>query len=195
MEKFVFIENDSKRFEQAMDAEMTKCIKHFDGELVKIRVGRAHTSLIEKIMVSCHGASAVPLKQIASLAAPDVRLLTIQPWDTSLIADIEKAIRTSDVGLVPINDGKMIRLEMPEMSATRRDDLVKVLHKKLEETRVAIRNVRKDFNNLLKDGKKDKAISENFYSRLLDVLQKVTDKYIAHAEQLSEKKEKEIRTI
>lgn len=195
MTKFVLVENDTKNFEQAMNGEMEKSVKHFDGELVKIRVGRAHTSLIEKVMVSAHGAPAVPLKQMAILGAPDARLLTIQPWDTSLIPDIEKAIRSSDVGLSPANDGKIIRLELPEMSHARRDELVKVLHKKLEDGKIAMRKVRQDFNNILRDAKKDKAISENFYNRLLDILQKITDKYIARIEQLAEKKEKEVRTV
>lgn len=189
------VENDPKPFKAGMEAEMTKAIKHFEGELIKIRTGRAHTSLIDDIPVSCYGGSPMPLKQIASITAPEPRLLVIQPWDTNVMQDIEKAILTSDVGLTPINDGKIIRLTLPEMSTNRRDELVKILHKKLEECRIAVRNVRRDFNNLLRDGKKDKVISENFFSRLSDLLQEVTDKFIAQAEQLATKKEKEITSF
>jgi ribosome recycling factor len=195
MEKIVLIENDSKSFEQGMNAEMIKVIKHFEGELIKIRTGRAHTSLIEKIMVACYGAAPVPLKQVALLGAPDVNLLTIQPWDAGIISDIERAIRASDLGANPSNDGTLIRIELPKMSSTRREELIKLLHKKLEEARVSIRNVRKDFNNIIRDAKKDKTISENFYNRLLDLLQKITDNFITQAEQLSDKKEKDLRTI
>lgn len=189
------VENDPKSFKTGMETEMNKAIKHFEGELIKIRTGRAHTSLIDDIPVSCYGSNPMPLKQVASVSAPEPRLLVVQPWDTNVIADIEKAILTSDVGLTPINDGKLIRLTLPEMSTNRRDELVKILHKKLEECRIAIRNVRRDFNNLIRDGKKDKVISENFFSRLSDLLQEITDKFIAQAEQLAAKKEKEITSF
>lgn len=194
MEKLTFIENDTKSFEQAMNPHMISCIKHFEGELIKIRTGRAHTSLIEDIPVTAYGNTRA-LKQVAALTAADTRLLTIQPWDIGIIGDIERAIRASDVGLNPVNDGRIIRLELPEMSTTRRQELVKILHKKLEDCRVAIRNIRKEFNNQIRAAKKDKEISENFFNRLSDHLQKVTDKFIAQAEQLAEKKEKEINAI
>ena len=109
------------------------------------------------------------------LAAPDTRLITIQPWDNNIIGEIEKAISESDIGITPANDGDLIRLRLPEMSSSRRDELVKILGKKAEEAKIAIRNVRKDFQNLIRDAKKDKVISENFFNRLNDVLQKVTD--------------------
>ncbi|HEV2916878.1 MAG TPA: ribosome recycling factor [Candidatus Babeliales bacterium] len=189
------VENDIKGFQQPMEVEMTKAIKHLENELVKIRTGRAHTSLVEDLPVAAYGQMPVPLKNLAVLAAPDVRLITIQPWDKNLIGDIERAIKASDVGLTPINDGDMIRLRLPEMSSTRRDELVKILGKKVEECRVAIRNIRKDFNNFIRDAKKDKVISENFFNRLSDVLQKVTDTFIEKAEQLATKKEKEISTV
>lgn len=194
MIKVTLEENNIKPFKTAMEDEMSKSLKHFEGELVKIRTGRAHTSLIEDIKVVSYGAST-PLKQVAALAAPEARLLTIQPWDTGIIGEIEKAILASDVGVTPLNDGKLIRLVLPEMSKARREDLSKVLNKKLEECRVSIRNIRKDFNNLIRDGKKDKVISENFYNRLCDVLQEVTDKFIATAEEKSNHKLKEITTV
>lgn len=191
----VIVENDIKSFQNPMEAEMNKPIKHFEGEIVKIRTGRAHTSLVEDLMVICYGQPAAPLKSYAAIAAPDSRLLTIQPWDASIIDDIEKAIKNSEIGINPLNDGKVIKLILPEMSTSRRDELIKVLHKKLEECKISVRNIRKDFNNLLRDAKKDKKISENFFNRLEDVLQKVTDKFIEKADQLSEKKEKEIKTF
>jgi ribosome recycling factor len=195
MIKIQLIENDEKSFKAAMEGEMAKALKHFEGELIKIRTGRAHTSLVEDIQISVYGNPPAPLKQMAALAAPDVRLITIQPWDASVLNEIEKALLNSDIGIKPANDGTVIKLVLPEMSSTRREELTKVLGKKLEECRVAIRNVRKDFNNLVRDGKKDKVISENFFSRLSDLLQKVTDNFIEKAEQLGSKKEKEIKAF
>ena len=195
MKDIQLIENDVKSFENPMKAEMEKPLKHFDGELTKIRTGRAHTSLIEDIQVSVYGQPAMPLKNLAALTAVDSRTLTIQPWDSAIIVDIEKAIKASDSGLTPANDGAIIRIQLPEISSARRDELVKVLGKKLEDCRIAMRNVRKDFNNLLRDAKKDKKISENFFSRLSDVLQKITDTYIEQAEQKADKKEKDIKTV
>lgn len=195
MIEITLVENDSKSFEKAMQDEMSKAIKHFEGELLKVRTGRAHTSLIEDVQVSCYGAAAMPLKNLASLAAPESRLLTIQPWDAGIIADIERAIRTSDLGLMPINDGALIRIQLPEMSSTRREELIKILSKKLEECRVSIRNIRKDFNNIIRDAKKDKVISENFFNRLSDLLEKITGNFIDKAEQTAHKKEQDIRTV
>lgn len=190
------IENDIKSFQTPMETEMQKVIKHIEQEFVKIRTGRAHTSLVEDIPVTV-GYSATPMavKHLAVVSAPESRLITIQPWDPTVIEAIEKAIGTSDVGLTPSNDGAVIRIALPEMSTTRRDELVKVLHKKANEGKERIRDVRKEFNNLLRDAKKDKKISENFFSRLEDVLQKVTDKFIAQLEQLMQKKEKDIKTV
>jgi ribosome recycling factor len=188
------IENDVKSFQTPMEAEMQKVIKFFEGELAKIRTGRAHTSLVEDISVVGY-TGPMKLKQVAVIAAPESRLITIQPWDPAMIDPIEKAISTSDIGLTPVNDGKLIRLALPEMSSARRDDLVKVLHKKNNEGKERVREVRKDFNNTLRDHKKDKKISENFFSRLEDVLQKVHDKAIEQLDQLTQKKEKDIKTV
>ena len=178
-----------------MEAEMENPLKHFERELIKIRTGRAHTSMIEDIPVSAYGLDPVPLKGLGVVAAPDARLLTVQPWDVSIIPDIEKAITASGIGVSPVNDGKIIRLRLPEMSSERREELIKMLHKKLEECRVAIRNVRKDFKNLITDAKKDKKISENFHNRLADLLQEITDNYIGKAESLAKKKETELATV
>lgn len=188
------IENDVKSFQTPMEAEIQKVIKHFEGELLKIRTGRAHTSLIEDLVVQGY-TGPMKLKQVAVLAAPESRLLTIQPWDMGMVDAIEKSITTSDLGITPINDGKMIRIQLPEMSTGRRDELVKLLHKKNNEGKERVRDVRKDFNNTLRDHKKDKKISENFFSRLEDVLQKVHDKAIEQLDQLTQKKEKDIKTV
>lgn len=188
-------ENDQKLFQETMEKEMLNPMKHFEIELAKIRTGRAHTSLVEDIQVACYGEGTMPLKNIASLAAPDSRLITIQPWDKSALFEIEKAISNSDIGLTPQNDGDMIKLVLPEMSSSRREELVKMLGKKHEECRVGIRNVRKEFNNCLRDNNKAKNISENFYNRLSDVLEKVTESYIKKADVLAQKKEKEITSF
>ncbi|HLE76193.1 MAG TPA: ribosome-recycling factor, partial [Candidatus Babeliales bacterium] len=113
------IENDVNGFQKPMEAEMSKTIKHFEGELVKIRTNRAHTSLVESIEVAAYGQAPMPLKTLAVLSAPDARLISVQPWDASIIPDIEKAIAASDVGVNPRNDGKVVYLQLPEMSSTR----------------------------------------------------------------------------
>lgn len=188
-------ENDIKSFQVPMETEMDKTIKHFERELVKIRTGQAHTTMVEDIQVSCYSQPPVPLKTLAALAAPDQRLITIQPWDASIIDDIEKAIQNSDFGVTPLNDGKVIRLQLPEVSADRRSELIKVLGKRLEECKVAIRNVRKDYNNHLRDAKKNKSISEDFANRLDDIIKKVTETYIEKATKLADKKEKSIANV
>lgn len=195
MAGITIIENDIKSFQNPMEAEMQKVIKFFDGELVKIRTGRAHTSLVEDIPFVGYTGQTMTIKQAAVISAPESRLIVIQPWDPSVIEGIEKGITNSDVGLTPVNDGKIIRLQLPEMSTSRRDDLIKVLGKKANEAKDRVREVRKDFNNLLRDAKKDKKISENFFSRLSDVLQTVTDKFTAQVDQLVVKKEKDIKTV
>jgi len=195
MAEIVLIENDIKSFQKPMEAEAQSPLKHFERELIKIRTGRAHTSMIEDIPVVVYGQDAIPLKGLGIVSAPDSRLLTVQPWDSSVIADIEKAIVASGLGVTPANDGKIIRLRLPEMSVERREELIKMLHKKLEECRVSIRNVRKEFKNIITDAKREKKISENFHNRLADVLQDVTDEYISKAEAMAKKKEVELSTV
>ncbi len=184
------IENDSKGFQNAMNQHMEKPIKHLERELVKIRTGRAHTNMVEDLPVSCYGQAPVSLKTMAALTAPEVRLIVIQPWDPSIITEIEKAIAESDLGITPINDGKLIRLVLPETSTDRRQELKKILGKRAEEAKVAARGVRKEFNNLIRDAKKNKVVSENFYNRLHDLLQEITDTYIKKIDEMAAKKEK-----
>lgn len=193
--KVTIVENDIKSFSVPMDEEMLKVIKHFEGELIKIRTGRAHTSLVEDLPIICYGQPAMALRNLAAIAAPDARMITIQPWDDATLGDIQKAIMNSDIGLTPVTDGKIIRLQLPEMSSARREELGKVLTKKLNTCKESIRNVRKDFNNILRDAKKEKTISENFFNRLEDVLQQVTDKSTKSVDTLAQKKEKELATV
>jgi len=195
MINLVLVENEIKPFEAAMSAEMSLAIKHFERELIKIRTGRAHTSLVEDLMITCYNGAPMPLKNLASIAAPDARLITIQPWDKGTLGDIEKGLTNSNIGITPLNDGEMIKLVLPEMSSNRRDELIKILGKKLEECKVAIRKARQDFNNFIRDAKKNKTISENFFSRLSDSLQKVTDNFIESADKLAAKKEQEVKSV
>lgn len=190
---FTFTEGaQTKSFEQASATEMDKPIKFFEQELLKIRAGRAHTSMIENIKVNSYG-TMMPLKQLAALSAPDVSLLMIQPWDKSIIGEIEKAISTSELGLTPINDGNVIRIQLQRLSSERREELIKTLSKKLEEAKVAVRNIRKDFHNLVREAEKGKKISEDYSKRLQDLLQKITDKSIESLDKVAQKKEADIR--
>jgi ribosome recycling factor len=195
IKNFTFVEGaPTKPFDAAVEAEMQNPVKFFEKELLKIRTGRAHTSMIEEVKVSAYG-NIVPLKQVAAISAPDVGLLVIQPWDKSIMGEIEKAISTSDLGITPLNDGNVIRLQLPRMSSDRRDELAKTLSKKLEECKVALRNIRKEFHNNIREAEKGKKISEDYSKRIQDSLQKVTDKMIELADKMSHKKEEEIRAI
>lgn len=181
-------------FEKATQEEMSKSIDHFKHELVSIRTGRAHPSMVEDLKVTCYGGETeMALKGLANISTPEGRLIVIQPWDQTLVPDIERAIKESDVGVTPQNDGNIIRLVLPEMSSARREELKKVLSKKLEECRVSIRNIRKNYQNLVRDTQKAKEISEDFAKRLNDVLQKITDKFIKQAEEMSSKKEADLK--
>lgn len=183
-----------KNMEKIIESEMDKFLKFFEKESQKIRTGRAQPSLVEDIKVQAYG-SLMPLKDMAAISAPEPQLLVIQPWDKSVINEIEKALTTSDLGIAPVNDGNVIRLPMPKMSSSRREELTKVLHKKLEECKVALRNVRKDVHNLIRDAEKTKKVSEDLGKRLQDTLQKVTDRMSEAADKISNKKEEEIKSL
>lgn len=194
MAQIVLNETNIKEFENATSLEMDKAVKHFERELITIRTGRAHPALVEGIKVDAYG-STMGLKELAAVSVPEPRSICIQPWDQNLINDIEKAIKTSDLGVTPINDGNLIRIQLPEMSSARRDELGKILGKKLEDARIAIRNSRKDFHNLIRDAKANKSISEDHANRLSELLQKITDKFTKLVEQMAQKKEQEIKTV
>ncbi len=192
--QLTFVEGDLRSFSSAIQEAMQAPLVHYDRELVNIRTGRASTALIENIMVDAYGQT-MAMRDVATLGAPDSRMLTIQPWDKSLINAIEKAIRNSDLGINPVNDGEMIRLQLPMMSTERREEMVKLLGKKTEECRVQIRNIRKECMNAIRDAEKSSEISEDFSKRLQDALQKETDAAIKAAEERHEKKASDIRSI
>jgi ribosome recycling factor len=170
---------------------MGKTITALENELKRIRTGRASLSLLDAIRVDYYG-TVTPLDQMATLAVPESRLITIQPWDASVLKDIEKAILKSDLGLTPSNDGKIIRLAIPPLTEERRKELVKVVHKMCEEHKVAARNIRRDSNDLLKSLKKDGDISEDDAFKAQDETQKITDQFINKIDEVYKEKEKEI---
>lgn len=170
---------------------MGKALEDFRHELATVRTGRASASLLDHIKVDYYG-TATPLNQVATLGVPEPSLLTIQPWDASLLAAIEKSIRTSDLGLNPMNDGKMLRVPIPPLTEERRKELVKHLHRVLEDHRTAVRNIRRDANESMKKLLKDKKISEDEEKRSLDEVQKLTDDFMEKLEAQGKGKEKEI---
>lgn len=177
------IEDGKKRMTGAL-ASLTK-------EFARLRTGRASVSLIEPIMADYYG-TPTPVSQIASLSVPDARTITIQPWDKQAFGAVEKAILKSDLGLNPVNDGKLIRISIPPLTEDRRKDLVKVAKKFTEESKVAVRNVRRDLNELLKKLQKDKDITEDEQRKLEAEVQKLTDETIKKCDEVFAAKEKEI---
>ncbi|MCL7487946.1 MAG: ribosome recycling factor [Desulfobulbaceae bacterium] len=174
--------------------KMESSVEALKRELVKIRTGRASLSLLDGISVDAYG-SRMPLNQIGTLTIPENRMIAIQPWDPQMLAVIEKAILSSDLGLTPSNDGKIIRLTIPQLTEERRKDLVKQVKKISEEFRVAVRNVRREANDTLKNMKKDKEISEDDMFRLQDEAQKETDAFIKQIDEIAAGKEKEIMEV
>jgi ribosome recycling factor len=173
---------------------MDKAISDLQHEMTSIRTGRANLSLLDHIRVDYYG-TPTPLNQLANLHVPEPALITVQPWDVSQIGPIERAIRVSDLGLNPGNDGKVIRLPIPPLTEERRKDLVKKLHGVAENHRVGIRNIRRDGNEAVKKLLKDKKITEDEEKRALDEIQKLTDSYMQKVDQASKTKEKDILEI
>jgi ribosome recycling factor len=174
--------------------KMDKVLESMARDLSRVRTGRASVALLEGIKVDCYGTS-MPLPQVASLAAPEARLLTVQPWDPTVLGDIEKAILKSDLGLNPVNDGKIIRLPIPTLTTERRKELVKMVKKMEEEAKVGLRNVRREANEDFKEMKKEKLLSEDDAHRGQEEVQKVTDEYIKKTEVQAAEKEKEIMSF
>ena len=170
---------------------MKKSIDALENDLKKIRTGRASLSILDDIRVDYYG-TLTPLNQMASLSTPESRLIMIQPWDVSVIKDVEKAILKSDLGLTPSNDGKVIRISIPPLTEVRRKQLVKVIYKKSEEHKISVRNIRRDTNDLLKSLKKDGDISEDDAFKAQDQVQKITDEHIKLIDDVCKNKEKEI---
>ncbi len=173
---------------------MDKSVKAFQNEIAKVRTGRASVALVDSIKVDYYG-SLMPLNQMATITVADARLIVIQPWDPSAIGAIEKAIQRSDLGLSPTNDGKVIRLSVPPLTEERRKELVRLVRKMAEEARVAVRNIRRDTLDDLKELKKEGEISEDDFYRTQDQLQKITDEHISKIDKILEEKEKDIMTI
>ena len=176
------------------ESRMSKSVDSLTESLQSIRAGRANTSLLDKIYVDYYGQQS-PLNQVASLSAPEARLLAIQPWDATLIPEIEKAIQKSDLGITPSNDGKIIRLVIPQLTEERRKDLTKLVGKYAEEAKVSIRNIRRDAMEDIKKAEKAKEISEDDRKTYEEDIQKLTDKYIKDVDGVAADKEKELMEI
>jgi ribosome recycling factor len=183
-----------KDVEASLKTRMEKAISDLQHDMAAIRTGRASLGILDHIRVDYYG-TPTPLNQIANLHVPEPALITIQPWDVSQIGPIERAIRTSDLGLNPANDGKIIRLPIPPLTEERRKELVKKLHHGAEHHRVAVRNIRRDGNEAVKKLLKDKKITEDDDKKAHDEIQKLTDSYMAKIDQAAKTKEKEILEI
>jgi ribosome recycling factor len=177
-----------------LKTRMEKAVEDFRKEMASVRTGRASVHMLDGITVDYYGTQT-PLNQMGNVSAPEPQMITVQPWDVSQLSTIEKAIRSSDLGLNPMNDGKLIRVPVPVLTEERRKDLVKHLHKVLEEHRTAIRNIRRDGNDGIKKAMKDKKITEDEERRALEELQKLTDDEIKKMEEMSKGKEKEVMSL
>lgn len=177
-----------------IDHRMAQSVEHIRMEFAGLRSGRASSALIEGIKVDYYGAMT-PLNQVANISVPEPRLLVVQPWDKNVVAAVEKAIISSDLGLNPQNEGGILRIPIPALTEERRQDLVRHVHKLAEEGRVSIRNVRRDANDQIKKAEKDHDLSEDNSKRAQDNVQEMTDKYITQIDELVKAKEDEIMTI
>ncbi len=177
-----------------LKARMDKAVEDFRKAMAATRTGRASVHMLDAVSVEYYG-SQMPLNQIAQVHAPEAQLITVQPFDPSSLGPIEKAIRAADLGLNPMNDGKIIRVPVPALTEERRRDMVKHLHKVLEEHRTAVRNIRRDGNELIKKALKDKKITEDEERRAMEEIQKLTDDEIKKMEEMSKSKEKEVMEI
>ncbi len=177
-----------------LKTRMEKAVEDFRKEMASTRTGRASVHMLDGVTVDAYG-SQMPLNQIANVSAPEPQLITVQAWDVSLIGAVEKAIRSADLGLNPMNDGKLIRVPVPALTEERRKEMVKHLNKALEEHRTAIRNIRRDGNVLIKKALKDKKITEDEERGALEQIQKLTDDEIKKMEELAKGKEKEVLSV
>jgi ribosome recycling factor len=176
------------------ETKMDKAIQVLKKDLATIRAGRANPALLDKIVVEYYGADT-PLNQVANISTPDPRSLIVQPWDPSILADVERAIINSDLGLTPNNDGKVIRITIPMLTEERRNELIKVVKKTGEESKVAIRNIRREANDELKKRNKEGEITEDETRRGQDEIQKMTDRFVKQVDQVISQKEKEMLEI
>jgi ribosome recycling factor len=176
------------------EERMDKAVNALRDNLVTIRTGRASPALVERLPVEYYG-TLTPLNQLATISVPEPRLLAIRPWDPNALADIERAILKSELGLTPSNDGKIIRLNIPRLTEERRQELIKVVGKRVEEGKVAIRNIRRDAIEGLRELESEKLISEDEFYRAKDDTQEVTDKFVTRMDEIGHDKEREIREI
>ena len=176
------------------EQKMQKSIEVLKADLAKIRTGRAHTGLLDHVMVEYYG-SMVPVNQVANVTLIDARTIGVQPWEKPMMSKVEKAIRDCDLGLNPSNQGEIIRVPMPPLTEERRRDLTKVVKHEGENAKVAVHNLRRDANQNLKDGVKDKTLSEDDERRGQDLIQKLTDKYVGEIDRLLAEKEQELMQI
>jgi ribosome recycling factor len=177
-----------------LKSRMEKAVEDFRKEMAAVRTGRASVHMLDGVTVDYYG-TATPLNQLGNVSAPEPQMITVQPWDISQLAAIEKAIRSSDLGLNPMNDGKLIRVPVPALTEERRKEMVKHLHRVLEEHRTAVRNIRRDGNDGIKKALKDKKITEDDERRALEEMQKLTDDEIKKMEEMSKTKEKEVLSV
>ena len=183
----------SERVKEYSD-KMAKTIDHLQNEYATVRAGRANPHVLDKLRVDYYG-TPTPIQQVGNVSVPDPRTIQIQPWEKSILKDIEKAIQASDIGINPTNDGNVIRLVFPELSEERRKDLAKEIKKKGEDAKVAVRNIRRDGNDAFKKLTKAEDLSEDEVKDLEDELQKLTDKYIKEIDSMVDTKSKEIMTV
>ena len=177
-----------------LKTRMEKAVEDFRKEMASQRTGRASVHMLDSVTVDAYG-SQMPLNQLANVSAPEPQLITVQPWDVSQIGAIEKAIRSADLGLNPMNDGKLVRVPVPTLTEDRRKEMVKHLHKVLEEHRTAVRNIRRDGNDAIKKAMKDKKITEDEERGAMEQMQKLTDDEIKKMEEMAKAKEKEVMPV
>ena len=177
-----------------MKEKMEKVITNLDVNYSEVRAGRANPAILNRVSVEYYGVQT-PINQVASISVPEARLIVIQPWDRSVLSQVEKAIEKADIGIHPVSDGQVIRLSFPELTEERRKELVKDIKKMAEEAKVAVRNVRRDEMDEAKGKLKNKEISEDEEKALEEKIQKETDKYVAKIDEMSEKKEREIMSV
>ncbi len=177
-----------------MEEGVEKSLNALKKDLSRLRTGRASTALLENVRVDYYNVPT-PLNQVATLSVPDARMIIVQPWEKSIIQNVEKAIAAADLGVNPVSDGNVIRLPIPALNEERRKDLARQVKKMAEETKIAVRNIRRDFNEQLKKAEKNKEISEDEMRRAQDEVQKITDKATKNADAIMEAKEKEIMEV
>ncbi len=184
----------TEELKKRTDDTMDKAIETLRRELASVRTGRASLALLDNIMVDYYG-TPTPLSQVAALGVPDSHTITIQPWEPSMIVAVEKVILKSDLGITPANDGKTIRLAIPMLSEERRKEIVKIAHRKGEDSKIVIRNIRRDSNDELKKLEKEKLITKDEHKHAHDDIQKITDKHVKRVEEILAHKEEEIMEV